>query len=122
MKKVDTIIAQLARDMKVLRREVSDIREVSMMSSPLKAKELVEKSENIIAALKCLEDSVCYGHKPSYTNKEMIEIFGVTSTTLKKWRDEGYLGYSQIGSTYQYSPKDIAEFLKHTHNDPSMFI
>ena len=63
-----------------------------------------------------------YGQKISYTNQEVANILGVTTKTLKKWRDNGLLGFSQIGSVYQYSPDDIALLLKHTHFDPSMFI
>jgi hypothetical protein len=53
--------------------------------------------------------------KPSYTNEEVLRIFGVTNPTLRKWRNEGLLGYSQIGSTYAYSQKDIEDFLQKHH-------
>ena len=49
------------------------------------------------------------------TNEEALAIFGVTSPTLRKWRNEGLLGYSQIGSTIEYSQEDIQAFLKSTH-------
>ena len=52
-----------------------------------------------------------------YTNKEMMEILDVSSATLKKWRNYGYIGYSQVGSTYFYSAKDLEEFLSKNHNE-----
>ena len=55
--------------------------------------------------------------KPSYTNQEVLRIFGVTNPTLRKWRNEGLIGYSQIGSTYAYSQQDINDFLKKHHNE-----
>ena len=55
--------------------------------------------------------------KPAYTNKEVMEMFGIASATLKKWRDAGLLGYSQVGSVYLYSKDDIDKFLKSNHYD-----
>lgn len=54
--------------------------------------------------------------KEMYTNKEMLELLDVSSATLKKWRNYGYIGYSQVGSTYYYSAKDLEDFLKHNHS------
>lgn len=55
--------------------------------------------------------------KVLYTNQEMLSMLDVSSATLKKWRNYGYIGYSQIGSTYYYSAKDLEEFLSHSHNE-----
>ena len=57
------------------------------------------------------------GVKALYTNQEMLKLLDVTSATLKKWRDNGYIGYSQVGSTYYYSTKDLEEFLDRNHYD-----
>ena len=53
--------------------------------------------------------------KPCYTNEEVLKLFGVTPPTLRKWRNEGLLGYSQIGSTLLYSKKDITDLLESNH-------
>lgn len=55
--------------------------------------------------------------KPTYTTEEVLKLFGVTAPTLRKWRNEGLIGYSQIGSTFLYSQQDIDNFLKSNHND-----
>lgn len=55
--------------------------------------------------------------KPAFTNQEAMEIFGISSATLKSWRDNGILGYSQIGKIYLYSKEDIREFLENYHFD-----
>ena len=57
------------------------------------------------------------GVKALYTNQEMLKLLDVTSATLKKWRDNGYIGYSLVGSTYYYSEKDLEEFLDRNHYD-----
>ena len=57
------------------------------------------------------------GVKALYTNQEMLKLLDVTSATLKKWRDNGYIGYSLVGSTYYYSAKDLEEFLDRNHYD-----
>lgn len=53
--------------------------------------------------------------KPCYTNEEVLKLFGVTPPTLRKWRNEGLLGYTQIGSTLIYSKKDITDFMESNH-------
>jgi hypothetical protein len=58
-----------------------------------------------------------HGNKPSYTTEDVLEIFGVSQPTLRKWRNEGLIGYSQVGSTFCYSPDDITNFLKSNHYD-----
>lgn len=60
--------------------------------------------------------------KEMYTNKEMLELLDVSSATLKKWRNYGYIGYSQVGSTYFYSAKDLEEFLKHNHSSAYAYV
>lgn len=60
--------------------------------------------------------------KEMYTNKEMLELLDVSSATLKKWRNYGYIGYSQVGSTYYYSAKDLDEFLKHNHSSAYAYL
>lgn len=61
------------------------------------------------------------GRKILYTNKEMLELLRVNNATLKKYRDDGYLGYSKIGDKYFYSMPDIQAFLRNTHNEPYLF-
>lgn len=53
--------------------------------------------------------------KPLYTQKEVLGLLGVSPNTLKKYRENGYIGYSRIDDKYYYSKADIDEFLKNTH-------
>ena len=55
--------------------------------------------------------------KPVYTNAEVMKMFNVSSATLKKWRLDGLLSFSQPNSTYLYSAKDIETFMERTHMD-----
>lgn len=49
--------------------------------------------------------------KPVYTNKEMLQLLGVDPKTLKKYRDEGLISYSQPFGKYIYSYQDLMNFL-----------
>ena len=62
------------------------------------------------------------GKKELFTNKEMLKMLDVSSATLKKWRNHGFIGYSQVGSTYYYSAKDLEEFLKHNHSSAYAYL
>lgn len=52
-----------------------------------------------------------------YTNAEMKELMRVGDKLLKKWRDEGYLGFSRVGDKFYYSDADIKAFLESNHWD-----
>lgn len=49
--------------------------------------------------------------KPVYTNKEMMQLLDVDAKTLKKYRDEGLLGYSHPHDKYFYTHRDLEDFL-----------
>lgn len=49
--------------------------------------------------------------KAVYTNKEMMQLLDVDAKTLKKYRDEGLLGFSHPYDKYFYSHRDLENFL-----------
>ena len=53
-----------------------------------------------------------------YTNKEMLSLLQVNTSTLRRYRDEGKLGYSKIGDKYFYSLDDLNRFLTTNHFEP----
>ena len=59
--------------------------------------------------------------KVFYTNKEMMKMLDCTEKTLRKYRNDGWLGYSRVGDKYYYTVDDICLFLKHTHIDPYQY-
>ena len=59
--------------------------------------------------------------KPFYTNKEMVEMLDCTEKTLRRYRNDGYLGYSRIGDKFYYTANDIILFLQRSHIDPYQF-
>lgn len=79
---------------------------------------ILQKLDNLINEITNLKNL----EKTMYTNKEMLEILDISSATLKKWRNNGYIGYSQVGSTYFYSAQDLEEFLKHNHNNAYAYL
>lgn len=48
-----------------------------------------------------------------YTTKKMLEILGVKESTLRKYRDDGFLGYSKLGDKIWYTSKQLEDFLNH---------
>jgi len=47
------------------------------------------------------------------SNKEVKEILNIQDRLLKKYRDDGMLGYSQVGDKYWYTQDDIDNFLSY---------
>lgn len=53
-------------------------------------------------------------HQPApqyYNNKEVQRLLGVDDKLIRKYRDQGLLGYTKVGDKYWYSQNDVAEFL-----------
>ncbi len=47
------------------------------------------------------------------SNKEVKDILNIQDRLLKKYRDDGLLGYSQVGDKYWYTQDDIDNFLSY---------
>ena len=88
---------------------------IQMESYEEQISKLLRCVEILKSEIRTMRSDLSFGTKPSYTNEEVLRIFGITNPTLRKWRNEGLLGYSQIGSTYEYSQKDISDFLSSHH-------
>lgn len=50
-----------------------------------------------------------------YSNIQAAELLGLTTATLKKWRELGLISFSRVDNTYLYTQDDIKDFLKRTH-------
>jgi hypothetical protein len=59
--------------------------------------------------------------KPFYTNKEMVEMLDCTEKTLRRYRNDGFLGYSRVGDKFYYTAIDILLFLQQTHIEPYQY-
>ena len=59
--------------------------------------------------------------KPFYTNKEVVEMLDCTEKTLRKYRNDGFLGYSRVGDKVYYTANDIILFLQRSHIDPYQY-
>ena len=68
----------------------------------------------LIAEIQNLRECVSCG-KLVYTNKEIKELLQVNDKTLRGYRNDGLLGYTQIRDKYFYTQKDITEFLSNNH-------
>lgn len=58
------------------------------------------------------------GEKRIFSNKDLLEMLQVKASTLRRYRDEGYLGYSKVGDKYFYTSEDVDRFLSKSHNEP----
>lgn len=52
------------------------------------------------------------------SNKEVMEILNIKERLLKKYRDDGLLGYHQVGDKYWYTHQDVANFLEMSKVEP----
>ena len=56
--------------------------------------------------------------KKIYSSNDLMEMLQVKASTLRRYRDEGYLGYSKVGDKYFYTSDDVNRFLERSHNEP----
>ena len=56
--------------------------------------------------------------KRIFSNADILEMLQIKTSTLRKYRDEGYLGYSKVGDKYFYTVDDVNRFLEKSHNEP----
>ena len=84
-------------------------------------RELMQSIRELKEEIITLKNQLAVGEKMLYTNQQLILLFDISSRTLKKWRDEGYISFSQIGDKYLYSAKDIQKFLDRTRYDAYRF-
>lgn len=59
--------------------------------------------------------------KPFYTNKDVMKMLDCTEKTLRKYRNDGFIGYSRIGDKFYYTVEDIVLFLNRIHIEPYQF-
>lgn len=52
-----------------------------------------------------------------FDNKKLKELLGINDKLIKKYRDNGLLGYSRVGDKYWYTKEDVEKFLLKTHID-----
>lgn len=56
--------------------------------------------------------------KRIYTNKELMELLGIGDKLVKKYRDEGQLGFSQEKDKFWYTQGDVDRFLASHYYPP----
>ena len=86
---METLIAVHSDELNELKKEIRDLK--SMCSK------LIEHTKNNTV-------------KPFYTNKDLPDLLGVGQNWIKKYRDDGYLSYTQVGDKFLYSYDDIMDF------------
>ncbi|MFK1814233.1 helix-turn-helix domain-containing protein [Bacteroides fragilis] len=65
--------------------------------------------------VKELSEKSNFTEKKIYTNSEIRELLGVQDKLIRKYRDEGKLGFHKEGDKFWYTKKDILQFLSHNH-------
>lgn len=80
--------------------------------------ELSQDCAMLLSVLQRIEPYQKY-NKPVYTRDDILEMLKVDSKTLKKYMDEGLLGYSEPvpGGRVFFSSRDLEQFLAYTHKD-----
>lgn len=93
-------------------REVSDmalVRVSELSSLTALVQTLISEVSSLQAIVKPLQ---------VYDNKAIKQLLGIQDKLLKKYRDDGLLGYSQVGDKYWYTRNDIANFLSSSKVEP----
>ncbi len=80
---------------------------------------LIETIEALTEELRQMKNKVTLPQgQPLYTNKDLLALLQINQSTLKRYREQGYIGYSKAGDKYFYTGDDVTEFLKSTHIEP----
>lgn len=63
--------------------------------TPSERNDIARQLERLADEVKDLKMGLS-AHKPVYTNAELMKLLDTSTATIKKWRDAGLLGYSQV--------------------------
>ena len=77
----------------------------------IKKDNLDELSKKIESALDTLKQRYIDPESVIYTNEQLVELLGISKSTLQKIRDEGYLSYSRIKGKFFYRQSDLNQML-----------
>ena len=57
--------------------------------------------------------------KEYYTHEEVMAFFNKSDQTIRRWRDEGTLGFSEINkNTYIYYKRDVDRLIERNYHKP----
>lgn len=76
---------------------------------------VIDKLDSIVAELNKHRDVPSISEK-WLTNKQVCALLSVSLRTLQRYRDEGHIAFSQIGSTIRYKASDVEQFLRSNYN------
>lgn len=77
----------------------------------IKKDNLDELSKKIESALEEMKQRYIEPNSIIYTNDQLVDLLGVSKSTLQKIRDEGYLSYSRIKGKFFYRQSDLNQML-----------
>lgn len=82
-------------------------------------KSITETLNQILLLLQSQEERIAaLCSSPLYDNKALMALLGIKDRCLKRFRDNGLLGYSRHGDKYWYTQADVDRFLAHCHFAP----
>ena len=76
---------------------------------------LDELTSNIRELKKQVKELSSTKPKTIYNNDSIKLLLGIQDKLLRKYRDEGMLGYYRVGDKYWYSQDDVDKFLAKYH-------
>jgi len=72
---------------------------------------------SLVKEIASLKEYMKLSQKVIYTNKEVLELLDINPKTLKKYRDNGWLGFTQYADKFYYSIEDLMQFMKGGHQE-----
>jgi hypothetical protein len=73
--------------------------------------------DNLLSRISELKKSLSIVRNPTelYSNKQVMDLLHADDKLIRKYREQGLIGYHQVGKKYWYSQGDIEIFLKNNH-------
>lgn len=75
--------------------------------------ELVEKVQSLTMEVKELRNTISL--PVIFNNQSIKQLLNIQDKVLKKYRDDGLLGYRRVGDKYWYTQEDVVAFLSLCH-------
>lgn len=81
-----------------------------------------EQYKDLIARLESLSKQLSVKQKDPreviFDSQEVMQLLNLSKSTLQKLRDDGHIGFSQVGGKFYYRQHDINEMIEKNYKAP----
>lgn len=78
----------------------------------------MEALESLLSGISALGANLRKREPPLsiFSNKQVQELLHINDKLIRKYREQGLIGYTNVGDKYWYTRKDVETFLKNCHH------